>query len=136
MNGPNTGTGQHGKGGLGNHGHVNQDTVALLHAQVFQHCGHTLHFGMQLAERINHLLVGLGGHKNQRGLVSPVFQVPIHRVVTQVGHTAHKPLGKRRVAVVANLLRLNLPVDQLGLFAPKTVTVGKRALVKFSVRGH
>ena len=125
--------GQHGKGRLGNHGHVDQDPVALAHAQLFQHRRHALHFGVQLAKRVNLFLIGLGRDKNQRRLVGTVFQMTVHRVVAQVGHAAHKPLGKRRVAVVANLAGLHLPVHQLGLFAPESVAVRQRSLVKFGV---
>ena len=58
MNGTDTGAGQHGKSGLGNHGHVNQDPVPFLHAQLPYHGGHTLDFSVQFAKGIDPLLIG------------------------------------------------------------------------------
>jgi hypothetical protein len=62
--------------------------------------------------------------------------MPVHRVVTQIGRTAHKPLGKRWIAVIANLLGLGFPIDQLSLLSPKSVSLGNRTMVEFGVRCH
>ncbi len=101
----NAHAGQHGKGGLGNHGHVDEHAVALLHPQALQHGGHALHFGVQFGKAVAALGVGFGGNGHQRRLAGTVFQVAIYRVMTQVGGAANKPFRKRRIAVVADLLR-------------------------------
>ena len=131
-----TGAGHHGKSRFGNHGHVDQDSVTLLHTQVFQHSGHALHLGMQLAERVNLLDIGLGRNKDQRRLIGPVLQVPVNRVVAQIGRATDKPLGKRRVAVVANLLWRGFPVHQFGLFRPESVTICEGATMEISIACH
>ena len=128
--------GQHGKAGLGDHGHVDQHAVAFLHAQPFQHRRHALHFGVQLAEGVDLFLIGLGRDEDQRRLVGAVFQVAIDRVVAEIGGAPDKPLGKRRLAVVANRLRRRLPVDQLGLFGPEGVAVVDGTTVKVGVARH
>ena len=56
--------------------------------------------------------------------------------MAQVGDATDKPFGKRRVAVITNLGRLNFPIHQLGLFAPETIAVSEGSLVKFFVCGH
>ena len=111
MDGAQARAGEHRKYGLRDHGHVDQHTVTLAHAQLAQHGGHALHFGVQRTEG-NHLLgAGFTRHKDQRVLVRPLRQVAVHRVVAQVGGASRKPVGKRRTAVVQNLLRRGMPVD-------------------------
>ena len=132
MDGPNSCTSQHGKGGLWNHGHVNQHPIALLHAQAFKHGRHTLHFSVQLRIGVDLFLVGFGAYKNQGRLVSTSCKVAVYRVVAKVGGAAHKPAGKRRLAVVANLLRWHLPINALGLLCPKFVWSVYRLAIKLT----
>ena len=119
MNSPQAYAGQHGKAGLGNHGHVNLHTVALLHAQRLQHCGHVVDLGMQFAVAVNLFGICLGRNRNQRVLIGTCGQMAVDGVVAKVCRATHKPFGKRRIAVVADLLRLLLPVDQLCLLGPE-----------------
>ena len=135
VDGTNAGAGQHGKSGLGHHGHVDQHAVALLDAQRQQAGGHALHLCMQLGKGVDALGVGFGRDGNQRRLVGPVFQVPVYGVVAQVGGATGKPARKRRVAVVADLLRRGVPVDQRRLLLPECIAVLNRAAVKLRVSG-
>jgi hypothetical protein len=50
-------------------------------------------------------------------------QMAVYRVVAEIGLTALKPIGKRGLAVVANLAGLHMPVNQMGLLSPKSVSV-------------
>ena len=136
VDGTQTHAGQHGKSGFGDHGHVNQHTVALDHPQILQDGGHALDFGMEFSEGVGSLLVGLGRDIDQRGLVAALGQMAVHRVVAQIGLAADKPFRERRVAVVANLLRLDLPVHQFGLLGPKCVTIMDRSGVEISKVAH
>ena len=136
MNGANAGTSQHGKGRLGNHGHVNQDAVILFYTQLQKRCSHALNLCVQLAKAVDLFLVGLGGHTNQRGLFGTVFQMAVHCVVAQICRAADKPLGKRGVAVITNLHGRRVPVNQLGLLGPESIALVERATVKVSVRCH
>ena len=56
--------------------------------------------------------------------------------LAQIGGTAHVPARKRRVAVVTDLPRRRLPVDELGLFGPESVTLREGAGVEIGVRSH
>ena len=61
--------GEHRERRLGDHRHVDQHPVALLDAERQQHRRHALHFGVQFAEAVDALLVGLGRDEDQRVLV-------------------------------------------------------------------
>lgn len=85
MDGANARTSQHGKASLGNHRHVNQHPIAFFDAQIQQNGCHALDFGVQLGKGVDDLLIGFGRDKDQRVLLGSVAQVPIHRVVAQIG---------------------------------------------------
>ena len=136
MDGPDAGAGQHGEDGVGNHGHVNQHPVAGAHTQQLHRSGHALHLVVQLGKGVDALGIGFGGYRNQCRLVAPGGQMPVNRVMAEVGGAADKPVGKRRVDVVANLLRRRLPFNFFSLFRPKGVGLLQRAAVKFLVAGH
>ena len=136
VNRPDTGAGQHGEHGVGNHGHINQHPVAGAHTQQLHGSGHALHLVVQLGIGVDALGVGFGGDRDQSGLVATGGQMPVDGVVAEVGRTADKPIGKWRIAVVADGLRRRLPFNFFGLFGPKGVGLGERAAVKFLVAGH
>ena len=136
VGGANTGAGLHGNHAFERHGHVHQHAVALLHAQCLQTGGHALHFGVQLTVGVGFFRVGFGRHKDQGGLVGPLGQVAVHRVVAQIGGSTDKPLGKWGMAVIANLLRRYLPVNQLRLLCPKRFGIGDGAVMELRIACH
>ena len=136
MDGPQTHASEHGERRFGDHGHVDQYAVALDHTQILKDGRHALHFGVQVTVGVGFFGVGFGRHKDQRRLVGALGQVAVHRVVAQVGLAANEPFGKRRIAVIANLLGRDFPVHQLGLLGPESVAVVDRALVKFCKIAH
>jgi hypothetical protein len=90
----NAHTGQHGKGCLGDHGHVNQHPVALAHAQAFQNGRHALHLDAQLGKAVGDLGIRFGGDINERGFVGVLGQMAVHRVVAQIGLPPKYQLAK------------------------------------------
>jgi hypothetical protein len=56
--------------------------------------------------------------------------------MAKVGFTALKPVGKRRVVVIADAGERREPVDQLGLFGPESVWLVNGMLVKLGIAGH
>ena len=136
MDSADTNACQHGKAGLGNHRHVYQYAITFFHAQLLQNSRHALHFLAEFAEGIDLLLVGFGGDEDQRGLIGAVLQVTINSVVAEVGLPSHKPIGEGRTVVLADLLRLDVPIHQLCLFAPEAVAVLDRAAIKIGIRTH
>ena len=59
--------------------------------------------------------------------------VAVDGVVAEVGFTAHEPFDEGRVGEIVDLRGLLVPVDQLGLLAPKAVPVFDGAFMKFLV---
>ena len=133
VNGPQAHRGQHGNHRLRDHGHVDQHPVPLAHTQAVQDGGHALHLDQQLAVAERLFGVGFGGHEHQRGLVSAVVRMAVHRVVTQVGQPAHKPFCKRRLAVVTHRVKRAMPMDAVGLFGPVSVAFMDGTLVQRAV---
>jgi hypothetical protein len=101
VNRTDPGAGQHGDGGFGDHRHVNDDPVALTHAQRLQYRREAVHFAVQFGVGVNLGFVGFRRDVDQRPLVGAVGQMPVHGVVAKIGLAADKPLAKRRLAVVA-----------------------------------
>ena len=128
-----TGAGQHGKGGLGDHRHVDQDAVALFNSEILEDGRHAHDFGAQLGERVGLFFVGFGGDVDQRLAVGVGLGVPVDRVVTEIGFAADEPFDEGRIGEIVDLCRLLVPVDQLGLLAPETVPILDGTLVKFLV---
>ncbi|MNV88741.1 hypothetical protein D3C71_1829690 [compost metagenome] len=91
---------------------------------------------MQLRKTVAVLGIGFGGDGHQRRLRGARQQMAVHGVVAQIGGAALKPLGKRRVAVVAHLLWRGMPVNQSGLLGPKGVTVVDGLAVEVGICGH
>ena len=99
----NTGAGLHGDHTFEGHGHVDQHTVALLHACGFERVGKLAHTRQQL-------FVGGLGHRAVVGLKDHgglVFDRGAHVFVQAVGRgvqfTVGKPLVERRVGLVQRL---------------------------------
>ena len=72
----------------------------------------------------------------QRGLVAARGYVAVNRVVAEVGGAADEPFGERRVGEIADLREGRLPIDQLRLFRPKSVTFVDGSIEMFRVRVH
>jgi len=95
VNGADLGNGEHGNGKLGDHGHVQHDSIALDHAQaleavgelidlLFEHCISDLLSG--LISRFRHEYIGYFI------LLGPL-SMPVHAVMGHVAFAAHEPLG-------------------------------------------
>jgi small ligand-binding sensory domain FIST len=79
---------------------------------------------MELGKAVGDLGIRFGGDVNQRGFVGVrAGQMAVNRVVAQIGLPPKYQLAKGGSAVVTNLGGRHMPVNQLGLLAPKTVAV-------------
>ncbi len=92
MNGPNAGAGEHGKGSLGNHRHVNDDTVALGDALFKQDVSQRLNFGEQVLIGDNPFGSGNGAVINDGGLSGPApFHMAVNAVIAGIAGCALEP---------------------------------------------
>ncbi|MCW0416510.1 hypothetical protein NB689_002264 [Xanthomonas sacchari] len=111
--------GQHRVHRLGHVRHVDDHAVAALHVQPLQHRGEGVDLAVQLRIRDLLGLPGFAGHRDQRQLRGAFGQMPVHRVVAQIGQPADEPAPERRRVVLQDRLRRALPVDRPGLLGPE-----------------
>ena len=125
VHGTDSRAGQHGHGGLGHHGHVDDHPIALAHAQLPQQAGQAGHF-------ISQLVVGEGllhaGHRrvvDQRQLVAAAL---LDLMVQGQVAAVQAAIGEPTVGAVGVLLqgqrRLAMPGQVFGLFGPEGSGVG------------
>ena len=115
----NAHTGQHGKRGLGDHRHVDQDPIALAHTLCPEHGRHLLHLFVQFSIGVGDFAVYFGGYPDEGGLVAAISQMPVDRVVAQVGGSPHVPMRERCTRIVQHLRVGRVPVDQARLLVPE-----------------
>ncbi len=130
-----TRTGQHRHGGFDRVRHVDHHALALAHAQVAQCLRKDIHLPMQGAIAQLARIAGFSGDAHQGELVAAFGQMPVHRVVAQVGLPANEPAPERRTVVFQCALRRHMPVDAPGLLCPETFRVVDGPAVHFVV-GH
>ena len=117
-------TGQHGVGGLGDHGQIQGDPVALFGPMRLQHIGHAAHLGVQFAEGDVAAVGGIVAFPDDRRLVLAVGQVTVDAIGRDVQDAILKPANAEIFLVEGNVLdpgRRGDPVQTLGLFGPEGV---------------
>ncbi len=103
VHGSDAGAGQHGDRRLGNHGHVNDDPVALFHLVSLEHVGKAADFAMKLLIGQHALLTGFPLPDERCFRLQRAVQVTIEAVFADVELSAGEPLRIRA-----------LPVEHLG----------------------
>ena len=128
---PDAGAGQHGVGGLGNHGHVDTDTVALAHPALLEHVGQFADVFLQF--RIGDVLAGGGivALPDEGGLAGSLRQVPVDAVVADIELAAREPGGLTLDEIEINhFIPGFVPAEEcLGLLRPEAVRVLDGTLV-------
>ena len=137
MDSPDPRTGQHGVCGLGNHRQINGDAIALADAQRLQHIGATADLFVQRA--IAYVLrrrVWIIGFPDDRDIIAALGQMTVNAIGGNVENAVFKPFD-RHIRIfergVLDLFGKRHPIQTLGLFAPKSIRIGDRALVHFIV---
>ena len=130
VNRANPRTGQHAEHRLGNHRHINDDSVALDHAQAGQHTGKTGYLIQQVLVAIGLDGVGDGAVIDDRRLIAaPGLDMAVDGVVTAVDHAALEPAIERLVAIIQDFFPGLVPVNRLRGFSPETFRIIQRLLV-------
>ena len=91
MNRANARASEHGIGGFGDHRQIDGDTVAFLHAVLFQHIGKAADLVMQLLVGDFLVVIGIITFPDDGGLVRSLFQMPIDAVIRDVEHAIFEP---------------------------------------------
>ena len=131
MHGPDAGTGEHGVGGLGNHRHIDTDTIALLHTARLQQVGQAANLLVQLGIGDVLAVGGVVTLPDDGGLVRPRGQVPVDTVDGHVQFAVGKPGGVPATQILfVHLGKRLLPLQKVfGLLGPE----GLRILDGFAV---
>ena len=137
VNGTDTGAGQEGNQGLGNHGQVDAHGVALLDTLLLQSPGDTGDFAEQLAIGDDAAIIGLVGFIDNGGLVGVLDSMTINTVVGGIQATTDEPgivamfegadMSGIKVAVKGEMLA--------GHARPEDIGVTDRLFVQFLVLG-
>jgi hypothetical protein len=91
---------------------------------------------MQFGIGVLLLLAGFRGQVDQGGLLGAGGEMAVHRVMAEVGFAADEPLAEGWIAVIEDLVRGAMPVDQLGLLAPECLgRVDGTAMERFVLHG-
>ena len=118
VDGADAGAGQHGDDALGGEGHVEDDAIALLHAQALEGVGEAVHLAVEAVVGEGALVTVLA-HPQDGGLVAPVA---VHMAVDAVHGGVE--LAAQEPSVVGSLEAEDfgeglVPVQALGLVAPE-----------------
>ncbi len=134
------GAGQKADCELGDHGQVEADPVALLHAEGFEDVGELADFLVELLVGDRLVIAGLVALELDGDLVAAGLQVPVQAVVGYVELAAFEELDVDRTflhveVVVHDLVPLLEPLDILaGDLPPEPIGVINGALPEFVVR--
>ena len=135
VDGADAGAGQHADGPLRRQGHVDDHPVPLAHAQGFQPVGEPVHLLRQPGVGVD-LLGAVLAQPDERRLVAPLGgQVPVQRVVGDVGLAAHEP-AEVGILPLENLVPPAEPVQLIGRLGPEPLGVLHGAGVDAVVVGH
>ena len=135
VNRADAGAGQHGDRGLGNEGHVEKDTVPLLHAVALEDICEFADLAVELAVSQN-LFVTRFPLPDDRGLVrTRPLQMAIEAVLGGIHLGSDKPLGIGELPI-KHLGPFFEPMEFLGLAPPEFVGLGHRLGMEFFVNRH
>ena len=135
MHRADTGAGEHGIGGFGNHGHVYTDAIAFFHPAAFEHIG-------QLANLLMQFVIGdffvdgrVVAFPDNRGLIAATGQMPIDAVDADVECAAFEPADMPLLIIpVEHRIPGFVPVKKgPGLFAPEACGIIDGLLIQAKV---
>ncbi|MNZ55223.1 hypothetical protein D3C78_731450 [compost metagenome] len=138
MDRTDTGTGQHGDHGLGDHRHIDGDHVTPVHILATQGVGELADLLVQFAVGDVAVFGRVVAFPDDGQLVAALFEVAVQAVGGNVQSAVGEPFDIDVVVVEGGLLDLGErldPVDALGLLAPEAVRVDHRLLVHGLVGG-
>ncbi len=125
VDGAQTGTGEHGVGGLGNHRHINAHSIAFLDAALTQQIAQPADFGVQFPVSDHLVFRGVIPLPDDGDLIRPLLQMAIDAVYADIELAALEP-GDFPFAQIAltHLVPLFVPGQKgVGLLRPEPIRV-------------
>ena len=134
VDGPDARAGEHPDDRLRHHGHVEDDPVALLDAELAEGSGKARDLVAQLGVRVGAHGAGDGAVVDEGALLAPpAVDVEVERVVAGVEPPAHEPPVEGRPRIVEHPVPPPFPVERLGRARPEPLRVLPRPLVDLIV---
>jgi len=124
MDGADASTGPRGKQCLGNHRHVDDDSVSLLHSLLLEQLGHPASIFVGLPQSPLLLLVDHIRHPDECSFVGLGWQVAVKHVVGDIDCAVGEPASEGRVLGQEDGLGELEPADLLRLLLPKLFPEG------------
>ena len=106
MDGSDPGAGQHRDQRLGDHGHVENDPVALLHTRLAQDAGQGRNLMQKIRVGVYALLPGDGAIVDDSGLAAAAFHMPVYAIICRIGDATCEPASINALAGVQDALGL------------------------------
>ncbi len=126
MHRTDAGTGQHGIGGFGDHGHIDTDAVAFLDALVLHGIGQTADMAVQLAIGDCRIILRVVAFPEYCGLITTAFQMPVNAIVGRIQRPVLVPfdgdIRHHEVHILHRAIGLD-PIDALAMFTPESLRV-------------
>ena len=138
MHSTNPGTGQHGHRQLGNHLHVEADTITFFYTNIFQHIGKFLDVVQQLLISDIFILFGVIPFPNKSGAVTIAsFHMAVKTIIADIQFTTLEPfyicINKINIADCIPFLE---PSDPFGYFCPECISVLYRPVINLLILVH
>ncbi len=137
MDGTDSGTGQHGDGGLRDHRQVQRDAIAFLDAAILENVGELADLFVQFTVGDLAVFVRVVAFPDDGDLVAAGLEVAVEAVVGDVEGAALEPIDMQ-VILVERPVECGVPFLEpgqvfFGLLAPEAGGIIHRALVHFLV---
>jgi hypothetical protein len=131
-------TREHRHDRLRHHRHVQDDTVALRHAELRESTGETRDVVAEMAICVRPDAVGHRRVVDERDLIgSSVRDVTVERVMARVQLAAGEPPCERLVRPIEDLVRRRVPIDRFRRLRPERFGIVEAATVRTLVlAGH
>ena len=134
MHRADAGAGEHGEGGFRYHRHVEDDAVALGHAEILQDRREGPDLVQHLRVAVDRLAAGDRAVMDQRRLLTaPVPHMAVERVEAGVAGRVREPAAIGALTGVEDALRRRDPVDRLRGFSPEALGIGLPARISLLV---
>ena len=128
-----TRTGQHGHQGFGDHGHIDQDGVALFNTLIADDGSQTRHLIAHLP--IGQLAFGARDRAviNDGQLVAALSHMPVQRIIAGIDLCIGKPAAIDALTGIESTARRFDPVNGFGHIQPECFTIRHRCLIGLGI---
>jgi hypothetical protein len=136
MDRPDPRAGQHGVGSFRDHGEIDCDRIALLHAVIFKHIRKAADLIVQLSVSDLPRFARIVALPDDRHLVGTRSEVPVDAVRRHIRDAVLEPFDRNLAGIETGILHLGEgfdPVYSLAMMSPELFRRRRRKLIHFFV---